>query len=337
MTDSAPLRTLFHPFDTGDLDPPGRDARTLLLGAVPGFRLPQGFAATIDCVSGFRPDFLALQRAGHSVTPEPEGGGYDLTLVLAGRHRGLNEARLADAWSRTRAGGMILVAGGKEDGIDSLRMRAAACVSLDGHLSKFHGVAFWLTRADAPCPFPQPEPAGIVAGRFATAPGMFSHDRVDAGSALLAECLPERISGDVADFGAGWGYLSAEVLSRADDLRALDLYEADHAALEAARSNLEDRLGETVLGFHWLDLLSEPVARRYDLVVMNPPFHQGRAADPAIGQGMIAAAAKALKPGGRLLMVANSGLPYEKTIAALFRRQEEARRESGFKVIAAER
>lgn len=336
MTRDA-LQTLFHPFDTGDLYPPGRDARVLFLGAAPGFRLPDGFEAAIDCITGFRPDFRALRQAGHTVAPAPEADGYDVTLMLADRHRGLAEARLAQAWHCTRQGGMIVVAGGKADGIDSLRRRVAAGLPLGGYLSKYHGVAFWLVRASGPAPFPPPEPSGMIAGRFHAAPGMFSHDRIDAGSALLVSCLPYRISGDAADFGAGWGYLSAEVLARAENLSSLDLYEADRASLEAARRNLGGLAGETRVGFHWLDLLSEPVPRPYGLIVMNPPFHRGRAAEPALGQGMIVAAARALKPGGRLLMVANSGLPYEKTLAAHFRAPQELRREAGFRVIAATR
>ena len=39
---------------------------------------------------------------------------------------------------------------------------------------------------------------------------MFSHGRIDPGSRLLAEALPADLSGKVADFCAGWGYLSAE-------------------------------------------------------------------------------------------------------------------------------
>ena len=60
---------------------------------------------------------------------------------------------------------------------------------------------------------------------------------------------------------------------------------------------------------------------------MNPPFHRGRAAEPEIGAGMIRAAAKALKPGGRLFMVANRQLPYETVLAAVFSSHGEIARE----------
>jgi 16S rRNA (guanine1207-N2)-methyltransferase len=79
------------------------------------------------------------------------------------------------------------------------------------------------------------------------------------------------------------------------------------------------------------------VARQYDLIVMNPPFHQGRAAEPAIGQGMIRAASAALKPGGRLMMVANRGMPYEPVLATSFAATGETCRDDRFKVLWAKR
>jgi 16S rRNA (guanine1207-N2)-methyltransferase len=181
------------------------------------------------------------------------------------------------------------------------------------------------------------EPPGLVDGRFRAAPGMFSHDRIDAASRLLADNLPPAIKGRVADFGAGWGYLSSEVLKRNAGITALDLHEADFESLEAARENLAPLAGDVPLGFHWRDLLQEPVARQYDLIVMNPPFHQGRAAEPTIGQGMIRAASAAMNPGGRLLMVANRGLPYEPTLAATFAVTGETCRDDRFKVLWAKR
>ena len=94
----------------------------------------------------------------------------------------------------------------------------------------------------------------------------------------------------------------------------LDLIDAEHRALEAARANVTDPRAS----FHWLDLAAEPAPATYDAIVCNPPFHAGRAAEPALGQGIIDAAARALKPGGRFYMVANRGLPYEPLLKAHF-------------------
>lgn len=334
-------RTLFHPFEAGMLDMPAPDAATLFLGARRGLRLPPGFAPGVRLVQGFRPDYLALQRLGLDVAPEPAGDDFAIGLVLCGRHRGQNEAWLREALARTRAGGLVVVAGGRTEGADSLRKRVGGHLPVAGHASKHHGVVFWLERpADAVLsvsPIMQAEEIALVEGRYRAAPGMFSHDRADAGSRFLLQHLPQRIVGRVADFGAGWGYLSAELLRGGAAPAALDLFEADHASLEAARANLAPFADRAALAFHWRDLLQEPVARHYDLVLMNPPFHDGRAAEPAVGEGMIQAASAALKPGGRLLLVANRGLPYEKTLAGRFAASGEVARDDRYKVLWARR
>ncbi len=332
-------KTLFHPFETEALFAPA-GTRAIFLGAAPGFRPPSGFGSHLDAVQGFRPDFLALEREGANVRPEAEGRDYDLALILLDRHRGQNEAWLREALGRTRPGATIAVAGTKQEGVDSFRKRVSGKVTID-RLSKHHGVVFWFSRpAEADLEgsdlMRDPDPT-LVEDRFHTAPGMFSHDRIDPASRLLAENLPLTIAGRVADFGAGWGYLSSEVLARDGGITGLDLFEADFASLEAAKRNLAEAGASLPKGFFWRDLLQEKVERNYDFIVMNPPFHQGRAAEPGIGQGMIRAASAALKPGGRLFLVANRGLPYEVALASGFAASGETCRDDRFKVLWAKR
>jgi 16S rRNA (guanine1207-N2)-methyltransferase len=331
------LQTLLHPFEAGLLPLPGDGARAIVFNARPGMRRPEGFRAGLSLVQGFRPYFLALERSGHDVAPEPQGDGYDLALVLAGRHRGQNERWIAQALERTVLGGLILVAGSKDDGIASLRKRIGELVPLEGALPKYHGIAFWFR-----CPADDEaarsllarNPEIVVEGRFRTASGMFSADAVDPGSRLLADSLPDDLRGRIADFCAGWGYLAARLAGR-DNVGAIDLYEADYEALQAAKRNLADV--SAPVGFHWHDLAAEPVAARYDAIVMNPPFHRGRAAEPDLGLRMIAAARSALKKGGRLLLVANRPLPYERELAAGFAASGEVTRDARYKVLWAER
>ncbi|WP_315919179.1 class I SAM-dependent methyltransferase [Mesorhizobium sp. SP-1A] len=332
------LKTLFHPFEAGLLPLPRKGARVLFLGAEPGFRLPEGFEGEMHLAQGFRPDYRALTAARYAVTPRPEGESYDVALLLAGRHRGWNELRVAEAMRRVAPGGLIVVAGGKDDGIASLRKRLGLLVPLGGHSPKYHGVAFWFANpdgAEAADALESANPDMLVDGRFRTRPGMFSFDRVDAGSRLLAGHLPGDLRGHVADFCAGWGFLAAEVAERSPAVSSLDLYEADFEALDAAKLNLAGTGPQKE--FFWVDLAREDVGRRYDAVVMNPPFHQGRAAEPELGAAMIRAAAKALKPGGRLFLVANRQLPYEQVLAAAFAQYHEVVRDNGFKVLAARR
>ena len=77
----------------------------------------------------------------------------------------------------------------------------------------------------------------------------------------------------------------------------IDLIDAEHRAIEAARANV----AEARAAFHWLDLTQEATPATYDAVICNPPFHAGRAAEPGLGQTVIAAAARSLRPGGPFL------------------------------------
>ena len=52
---------------------------------------------------------------------------------------------------------------------------------------------------------------------------------------------------------------------------------------------------------------------------------------------MIGTASAALKPGGRLFMVQNRGLPYEQTLKARFSRVEEIGRDGAFRIVLAQR
>jgi 16S rRNA (guanine1207-N2)-methyltransferase len=326
------LKTLFHPFAIDAVPVPATGERVLFLGAEGGQALPEGFEAEITKVQPFRPLFRTLRDGAF---PEVEGEDYDAALVLCGKHRGENENRLAEALERVRVGRIIVVAGGKEDGIQPLRTALLKLnVQLD-YTPKYHGVAIWFARpeaADALIKAFKKSPV-TVEGRFEAAPGMFSHDRIDAGSELLVSRLPTDFDGNAADFGAGWGYLSVMLAEKSPRVNRIDLFEADYRALEFAKKNLARNVPDLNARFFWQDLGSEPPKEKYDLVIMNPPFHEAQAADPELGKSMIKAASAAIRSGGRLMLVANRGLPYEPVLAEGFREHGETCRNARFKVL----
>jgi 16S rRNA (guanine1207-N2)-methyltransferase len=333
--DDGAVRTLFLPFENGDLPFPAEGARFLFLNAEPPVS-EHKWRNSLDCVQGFRTDFLALQSAGYSVLPEAGSGKFSGALVMLGKHRQLNRSNIYKALEATLPGGPAVVAGAKTMGVQAMRKELAELLPVAQTLSKNHAQVFWSLRPESWVSPPLAAQQTISADgiQFETSPGMFSHKAADAGSQMLARHLGE-VKGRAADFGAGWGYLSAMLLKHAPGVTALDLFEADYAALEAAKTNLSARDYQTPATFHWHDLLAEPVPAAYDAVIMNPPFHTGRSAEASIGQRMINAAAKALKPGGRLLMVANRELPYEDTLQRAFRRFERIDEDRQYKIIRA--
>jgi 16S rRNA (guanine1207-N2)-methyltransferase len=283
-------------------------------------------------VQGFRPDHDALAARGVAVRPDlPEEGGFALALVCLPRARDAARALIAAALARVGPGGAVVVDGQKTEGIDAIyREVRARLPGLSEPLAKAHGKIFALPTGatlDDWTAAPQP-----VADGFVTLPGVFAAERPDAGSALLAAALPERLKGRGVDLGAGWGYLARAALVR-QDVTALDLVEADHAALACARLNVTDPRAT----FHWADAVTFRPARPAHWVVCNPPFHHGRAADPALGQAFLGAAARMLAPEGTLWLVANRHLPYDRTLSQVFREVHEMPGSPAFRLTRASR
>ncbi|MEE9314550.1 MAG: class I SAM-dependent methyltransferase [Rhizobiaceae bacterium] len=324
--------TLLLPFEKGLLPLPASKGKWSLFN---GDVLPTGeqaWAEILNCEQGFRSVYLDLEQAGFNVEPSFQNPkNQDGTMVLANRSRRVNEENLARAWNATKQGGVVLFAGNKTAGVQPLRKWAGKRVELAGSLSKNHAVVFWLVRNGDEWPLEENEK---MAEGYHVAPGMFSASGPDKGSRLLAEYFATMpyggVRGRVADFGAGWGYLSAELLKVAENIETLELYEADYASLEAAKMNVGERAE-----YYWSDLTREAPRGPYNWIIMNPPFHTGRAAEPRLGNIFIEAAAKALPAGGHLLLVANTNLPYETTLTGLFKKVERKAQANGFKIIEA--
>ena len=160
-------------------------------------------------------------------------------------------------------------------------------------------------------------------------PGIFSWNRLDAGSALLLGALPP-LAGRGADLGCGIGVLAHGVLA-SEKVKELTLVDIDRRAVAAARRNVVDPRAR----FVWSDVRARADLDGLDFVVMNPPFHAAGAEDRSLGQTFIRRAAEALRPGGQLWLTANRHLPYEAVMKALFKTVRPVGEANGYKVIEA--
>jgi 16S rRNA (guanine1207-N2)-methyltransferase len=332
------LDVLFLPLESGALAWPAPGG-TLFLRARTGAALNAVRRHRPVCEQSFRPWAEALERDGLAVS-DANSGRFAQVLVLAPRQRDESRALLARAIAQAEAGGVVLACAPNKEGARSMEDDLARLAGPVHSLSKRHCRVCWTAPLGDGVDRGLVEqwraldaPRAIAGGRFRSRPGLFAWDRIDAASALLAAELPGELAGRAADLGAGWGFLSAELLARCPGITALDLYEAEARALALARENLAG--ARVPLGFHWHDVAAGLPAGGYDVIVANPPFHQGRADDPGLGRAFIAAAAKALRPGGRFWLVANRHLAYEQALAEGFATTRTVREQDGFKVIEA--
>lgn len=329
------------------LNDPAPRALRLELALEAGLLLPgQGTIAVLHPQTG--ESFAPLpQERVQIVTPQAAdhaffaAQGYACATAAEGRHaaalvclpRARAEARDLLAQAAAQTDGPVIVDGQKTDGIDAMLRELRGRVDLSEAIAKGHGKIAWFPSVGEALADWRAAPgeARDEAQSYRTLPGLFSADDIDPASALLAEALPAGLKGVVADLGAGWGYLSARLLAKAPGIATLHLIEADARALDCARHNVTDPRAQ----FHWADA-TRPLKLQLDAVVMNPPFHHGRAARPQLGTAFIRAAAAMLKPSGQLFLVANRHLPYEAALTESFRKHAELPGSPAFKIFHAE-
>lgn len=167
--------------------------------------------------------------------------------------------------------------------------------------------------------------------KLVSLPGVFSHGRLDEGSALLLEELAPLPAGKVLDFGCGAGVL-ATVLARRNPLARFELVDIDALALYCAAQTLERNGVQAEV--YPSDGLSD-VHGRYAAVVSNPPFHTGVRHDTSIAERFFKNVTRNLLPGGELRIVANGFLRYPPLIEAHIGPCQVLRENSKFKVYSA--
>ena len=280
----------------------------------------------ITVLHTFKPDAAGWMNAGYPVSADFAPAAT--AIVVVPRAKALAKAMIAQAAAQAK---LIIVDGAKTDGIDSLFKACRKTLGDVPSITKAHGRMFWFAGTDAFADWAAPAPAKGDHGYVTTA-GVFSDGAIDAGSQLLVDALPPKLPAHMADLGAGWGYLAGPVLERTG-VKSLDLIEAEALSLDCARQNVTDPRAN----FLWEDATSYRPEKGYDGIVMNPPFHVGRSADPSLGRAFIASAAKMLAGHGKLWMVANRHLPYEQALTDAFRNVDKIAQNNAFKVFHATR
>lgn len=147
-----------------------------------------------------------------------------------------------------------------------------------------------------------PEPSAL---RIASLPGVFSHGRLDDGTRMLLEAVPD-LPGPLLDVGCGAGILGAWYASRGSG--PVTLVDADALAVESARRTLalNGLQGHVAAG----DVYPPTAASTpFVSIVSNPPFHQGSATDDRVTATLIAGAPARLARGGTLTLVCNRFIP----------------------------
>ena len=166
-------------------------------------------------------------------------------------------------------------------------------------------------------------------GQFKHYKGVFSENSIDIGTSFLLEQLNFIESGKrVLDLGSGIGVIS-KYLREKYDLKDIHLIDDNYLAYLSGKLNIKDAT-------HCWDYNLENIPKNhFDLVISNPPFHFGHEIDFSIPMDLLRSTYKIIKPGGRLLIVANNFINYKSTLSDLFTSVKIINRNKKFYILEA--
>ncbi len=272
-------------------------------------------------------------------------GQFDRVVILGPQSRALARRWLVEALDLLRPGGVLTLAGANRGGVQSLIGDAVALFGVASTLGVGRGcrVAEAIRPAAPPPPPDWAATPGIAPGTWhafladlpggarelRSLPGVFSYEHLDAGTSLLLRSVCFPADARVLDVGCGYGPIG--VAAAAAGAAVVDMVDINLLAIASARANAEryGLRGEVVSG----DGIAAVAGRQYDLIVSNPPFHVGGKVNTAAAEKFIAGSRTLLAPGGRLALVANRFLPYDRVIAAHFRHVEHLAEDKAYHVL----
>ena len=164
-------------------------------------------------------------------------------------------------------------------------------------------------------------------------PGVFGWNKVDRGSAFLVEHLSQflkHLPGEATllDLGCGYGYIAAS--ARDYGFQRIVATDNNAAALAACEKNFAQL---NIAGEVIADDAGSNISERFNIVLCNPPFHQGFATDGRLTDKFLATTKRVLRRSGKGLFVVNSFVPLPQKAAKLFDRVEVIAENRSFKLV----
>jgi 16S rRNA (guanine1207-N2)-methyltransferase len=300
-----------------------------------------------------------LPRPEGDIAPEENWPGqvtfpaatFDAVLCRLGKGTAAILGAIQGAFGLLKEGGSLFLCGANREGVKSAAQKA------EGHFgnaelltlkSSCRLLRFRKTTALPVEPVPDPgyfrpvplnlDLPGQAPIPYLSKPGIFSYRTPDVGTALLAAHL--RTQGSLQDWtglrvldlgcGAGPLALAAHRLG-ANSITAVDV---QAAAVAAAHRNLEAAGANAVV---LCTNLTDNIHGEFDLILSNPPFHEGHGTDYGFPARVLDAALPRLAAGGRMLLVANQFLDYPALARERGHGCETLAQSKGFRVLSVTR
>lgn len=283
---------------------------------------------------------------------------FDLSLIAAdsldsifyriSKEKPLVHHLLNQAWRCLKPGGQIYLAGYKNEGIKTYVEKLAKIFG-DSQKAIKEGALYTaqLTKqsiySKADCLDDQDFSNLRLmldnnSQEFFSKPGLFGWNKVDLGSELLVNHLDKLPLTQIAphnclDLGCGYGYitLAASKNSHCNSVKSWTMTDNNAAAMIAAKKNL---LSSELNGKVIPDDCAASINETFDLILCNPPFHQGFNPDADLTEKFVRETKRLLSNKGIAFFVVNQFVSLETKANSYFSHVKTLHKEAGFKLIS---
>ena len=264
-----------------------------------------------------------------------ESATCEAAFLHLSRGREIQEEMLRLTAAMLRPGGRLVFVGATREGVKSALKLAQTIFGRAGIVVRKGGYHAGLaTRPDGDFHLPtigRSERDIVVDSaptRLVSYTGAFAADRLDEGAAALIAGMKIPSGAHVLDLGCGTGLVGLAALRRGAQATLTDV---SARAVLSARETLAANGHPDVPVVHACGAATVETAT-CDIVVANPPFHQGHGLNFEVAQFFIEEATRVLRAGGRLYLVANAFLNYEPWLRTHFAKVQQVRNDQRFRV-----
>lgn len=336
-----------------DMDVLDLGCGTGVIGTLAGLVAPGGRVTMVDC-NAVAVACASRTAAANGVSSADvllrdgveglESGSFDLVLSHLPRGREVQRELIWGAAHVLRPGGRFIFVASTRVGVKGSITYARDLFGRCGVVRRKKGYHVAMTVRPEGMETP---PLGdtyvrrsiTVDGRDVTLvskPGVFAWDRLDGGTERLINAMEIAPADRVLDLGCGTGLAGLAAAHRASQGEIL-LVDSDLRAVRSARRTLEANQvanASVLLSDGVSEVIEDEV---FDVVITNPPFHQGREVDYEVAHRFIHDAFQILRPEGRLFLVANRFIGYDDLIRRTFDNARVAYADASYHVLTATR
>jgi 23S rRNA (guanine1835-N2)-methyltransferase len=286
-----------------------------------------------------------LERNGIPQLTDPGVGPNDVVLVKIPKTLGLLEAQLVEL--REVLGPETVIVGGamtRDVHTSTLELFEQTIGPTTTSLAKKKARLIFSTLDTELSPeAPQPSllDLGLEGVQLVSYPGVFSGKRLDDGTRFLLDNLPSVAdSPEVIDLGCGSGALGMAIALR-NPAAHITFVDESRRAVQSAEATFKRAFRGSEAGtfrrptFRIADCLDGLRGDSADLILCNPPFHQGRVQGDDVAWKMFTGAKRVLRRGGELWVVGNRHLEYHDKFKRALGNSQIMASNSKFQVIRA--